>query len=73
VNIVKYELALLFTRDINPTVDYAVPNLGECLRSLCKLVKSCSWPHHSQEWQKVEAIVVWRLLYEHFHGNNPKI
>ena len=25
--------------------------LGECLRPLRKLVKSCSWPHHSQKWQ----------------------
>jgi len=24
---------------------------GGCLRSLHKLVKSCSWPDHSQKWQ----------------------
>jgi len=29
-----------------------VPNLGACLRSLCNLVRSCSWPHHSQKRQK---------------------
>jgi len=32
-----------------PWRHYAIPNLGECLRSLRKLVKSCSWPHHSQK------------------------
>jgi len=37
-----------------------VPNLGACLRSLCNLVRSCSWPHHSQKRQK-NWIVVWRL------------
>jgi len=28
-----------------------VPILCKCHRSLCKLVKSCSWPHSSQKWQ----------------------
>ena len=52
---------------------YAVPISGECPRFPCKLVKRYSWPHHSQKWQKkVESSVVWRLLYERFHGNNPK-
>jgi len=49
-------------------------NLCECLRFLFKLVKSCSWAHHSQKWQKgwINCCLTPPLVYERLHGNNPK-